>query len=163
MFITGSHEPCNQSGRGGEKTNNNHRYSRSAMQLWTGPLPSPPIITSKTSHTQNSFHVTPTVSLLSVGLWRNHIGAQVTPSYSANVIFPPLLFWTLGSLKPRQHKVHVAHRNLWNTLCLKLHWFHYDLIWNFGGNFERSRVCWVLRAKRLKKPVFIFIFDEQKI
>lgn len=78
-------QPCNQSARGGEEKTT--ITDRSAIQLWTGPLPSPPIITSITSHTQNSFYVTLTVSPLSMGPWRNQIGTQVTASYSANVIF----------------------------------------------------------------------------
>lgn len=64
-LIAAFHEPCNQRGRGGEEKTT--ITERSAVKLWSGPLPSPSIITSITSHTQSCFHVIPSPKPCSVG------------------------------------------------------------------------------------------------
>lgn len=92
-LIAAFHEPCNQRGRGREEKTT--ITERSAVKLLTGPLPSPSIITSITSHTQSCFHVIPSPKPCSVGrgAWRNQTGVLNKTIIFQQKCFSPLYFF----------------------------------------------------------------------
>lgn len=87
-LIAVCHEPCNQTGRGGEEKTT--ITERSAVKLWIRALPSLSIITSITSHTQTYFHLIPSPKPCSVGMGNMEEPGSVTPSNSAEMFFSSL-------------------------------------------------------------------------